>query len=233
MVGRKSSATVQQMQPLASSTMSSARQVSSAQPFSKSPSKPSSPNSLTFMVRRLPVRFAIIWRIWVLLSAPRNPVTMVAGILLAKMGSLRRRDTGEDAAAEQGGALAARQGTVRAVDILGGELQRGGGGFPHRHLVAEQIAGLALGGDGDRAGAVAAAQAFDRLQRDLMAPRPVVIGRLDHLEQGQPVARAAGHPIGAPACHADMQGVFSAHRSADRNSRSVRPAATRPAGWSG
>ena len=52
--GTKSSATVQQMQPLASSTMFSSGQVSMPQPFRISPSMPTSPNSLTMMARRLP-----------------------------------------------------------------------------------------------------------------------------------------------------------------------------------
>src|SRR5262249_18694217 len=47
MVGMKSSATVQQMQPLASSTIFSSGQLASAQDFRISPSTPSLPNSLT------------------------------------------------------------------------------------------------------------------------------------------------------------------------------------------
>ena len=58
MVGRKSSATVQQMQPLASSTMSSSPQVASPQPSSSSRSMPISPNSLTMSAMRRPMSVA-------------------------------------------------------------------------------------------------------------------------------------------------------------------------------
>ena len=54
MVGTKSSATVQQMQPLASSTMSSSAQVASPQPSSSSRSTPISPNSLMISAMRRP-----------------------------------------------------------------------------------------------------------------------------------------------------------------------------------
>src|SRR5579859_2288827 len=211
MVGRKSSATVQQMQPLANSTISSSRQLSMAQPFSSAPSKPSSPNSLTIRARRLPFRSPIRWRISVVLPAPRKPVTMVTGILRAKMNSLRRWDAGENAATEQGGPLAARQSAVGAVEILGGEVERGGGGFPRRHLVAEQIAGLALARDPDRAGAVATAHAFDRLQRDLIAPWPVAVKRFHHLVERKSIARAISYPVRPPTRHANMQSVSGAH----------------------
>ena len=55
MVGRKSSATVQQMQPLASSTTSSSSQPSMPQPLSTSASMPRSPNSLITNAMRMPV----------------------------------------------------------------------------------------------------------------------------------------------------------------------------------
>jgi len=84
-VGRKSSATVQQMQPLASSTTSSARQSAIPQPSSSSRSMPSSPNSLMTKARRRPSACAMRWRIRLVLPAPRKPVTMVAGIF--RMGS--------------------------------------------------------------------------------------------------------------------------------------------------
>ena len=81
MVGRKSSATVQQMQPLASSTMSPSPQPSRPRPQSSSRSTPASPNSLTMKAKRRPPACAIRWRTNVVLPAPRKPVTTVAGIL--------------------------------------------------------------------------------------------------------------------------------------------------------
>ena len=78
--GKKSSATVQQMQPLASSMIVSAAQAGSPQPFSMSASMPMSPNSLMMRARRRPLAFCRRWRIRVVLPAPRKPVTIVAGI---------------------------------------------------------------------------------------------------------------------------------------------------------
>ena len=88
-VGMKSSATVQQMQPLASSTMFSAGQLASAQDFRISPSTPTVPNSLTRIARRRPCGFCIRWRMSVVLPAPRKPVMTVTGILVrSDMGQL-------------------------------------------------------------------------------------------------------------------------------------------------
>ena len=80
MAGRKSSATVQQMQPLESSMMSSAPQASLPQSASTCPSKPTSPNSLTISAIFRPPGFCSRWRISVVLPAPRKPVTIVAGM---------------------------------------------------------------------------------------------------------------------------------------------------------
>src|SRR5690606_35657529 len=82
--GTKSSATVQQMQPLASSTIFSSGQDSTAQPLRMSPSTPTSPNSLTMSARRLSSTFWRMWRISVVLPAPRNPVTTVQGTRAAE-----------------------------------------------------------------------------------------------------------------------------------------------------
>ena len=89
MVGTKSSATVQQMQPLDSSTISSSPQVSSPQPLRMSPSTPRSPNSLIMSAMRRPPALSSRWRISVVLPAPRKPVTMVAGILAGMWRSLQ------------------------------------------------------------------------------------------------------------------------------------------------
>ena len=85
MVGTKSSATVQQMQPLASSITSSSRQVSTPQPRRISPSTPTSPNSLMMRAMRRPLAFSSMLRISVVLPAPRKPVMTVAGIFSVLM----------------------------------------------------------------------------------------------------------------------------------------------------
>ena len=78
-VGRNSSATVQQMQPLASSMMLPSAQLASPQPLRISPSMPTSPNSLMTSARRLPFAVRRRWRMSVVLPAPRKPVMMVTG----------------------------------------------------------------------------------------------------------------------------------------------------------
>ena len=83
--GMKSSATVQQMQPLASSTMFSSGQLSMPQRCRISPSTPTSPNSLTMSASRRPSAFASRWRTSVVFPAPRKPVTMVTGILASEV----------------------------------------------------------------------------------------------------------------------------------------------------
>jgi hypothetical protein len=84
MVGTKSSATVQQIQPLESSMIStassSAAHSASPQPRSTSASTPISPNSLMISAMRLPPFCASRLRIRVVLPAPRKPVMTVAGI---------------------------------------------------------------------------------------------------------------------------------------------------------
>ena len=77
--GTKSSATVQQMQPFASSTISSSVQFSTPQLRRISPSMPTSPNSLTMIARRLSPAPSSRLRISVVLPAPRKPVTTVQG----------------------------------------------------------------------------------------------------------------------------------------------------------
>src|SRR5579872_2980827 len=85
MVGMKSSATVQQMQPFASSTIFSSGQLASAQDFRISPSTPSLPNSLTSTASFLPLALAIKCRISVVLPEPRKPVMTVTGILASEV----------------------------------------------------------------------------------------------------------------------------------------------------
>jgi len=80
MVGMKSSATVQQRQPLDSSTIFSSGQLVRPQLRKVSPSTPTLPNSLTMMARRFPLAFSSTWRSSVVLPAPRKPVMMVAGM---------------------------------------------------------------------------------------------------------------------------------------------------------
>src|SRR6185295_3608074 len=85
MVGMKSSATVQQMQPFASSTMFSSGQLASAQDFRISPSTPSLPNSLTSTASFLPPALVIRCRISVVLPEPRKPVMTVTGIFASEL----------------------------------------------------------------------------------------------------------------------------------------------------
>ena len=78
-VGMKSSATVQQIQPLASSTIFSSGQLGIAQLFRISPSTPTSPNSFTITANRLSVLDCISWLIRVVFPEPRKPVITVTG----------------------------------------------------------------------------------------------------------------------------------------------------------
>ena len=89
--GKKSSATVQQMQPLASSMIAPLFNPSSSHPSMPqlrrtSPSTPTSPNSLMSRASRRPFAVATRCRISVVFPAPRKPVTMVAGIF-ARVGT--------------------------------------------------------------------------------------------------------------------------------------------------
>ena len=86
MVGRKSSATVQQMQPFASSRTSSSSQPSMPQPLTISASIPMSPNSLMTRARRRPLAWARRWRMRLVLPAPRKPVITVAGMRVVMGG---------------------------------------------------------------------------------------------------------------------------------------------------
>ena len=123
MVGMKSSATVQQMQPLASSMMFSAGQSGMAQDFKISPSTPTSPNSLTTTARRLPWGFCIRWRINVVLPAPRKPVMTVTGSFdRSGIGDLQWRYARNTVFTEMFGALAPRNNTVLSGLILGDTL---------------------------------------------------------------------------------------------------------------
>src|SRR6202000_797227 len=76
--------TVQQMQPLASSTMFSSGQLASAQDFKISPSTPSLPNSLTSTASFRPLALVMRCRISVVLPEPRKPVMTVTGILASE-----------------------------------------------------------------------------------------------------------------------------------------------------
>ena len=121
--GTKSSATVQQMQPLASSTMFSSGQLAMPQPFRISPSMPTSPNSLTRIASRRPPAFSRTCRISVVLPAPRKPVTTVQGTrgrarswqVLQDVGM---RDAGDEPALQRFGAAPERH---EAVGRLGEE----------------------------------------------------------------------------------------------------------------
>ena len=79
-VGTKSSATVQQIQPLANSRMFSSGQVSSEHCLTISPSTPRSPNSFIITANLFDLFLIIKLRINVVLPAPKKPVSIVTGI---------------------------------------------------------------------------------------------------------------------------------------------------------
>ncbi len=85
---RKSSATVQQTHPLASSVTSSSRQVGIPQPSIIPRSMPRLPNSLIRSASRRPPLCSSRCRIRLVLPAPRKPVTTVAGSLAVTTVSL-------------------------------------------------------------------------------------------------------------------------------------------------
>ncbi len=103
--GTKSSATVQQRHPFASSTICGAAQSSSPQLRRMSPSTPTSPNSLMTSARRRSCVASTRCRMSVVFPAPKKPVTMVAGILPLMLASRfchagqRRRREAETSAA--------------------------------------------------------------------------------------------------------------------------------------
>src|SRR6185503_12925540 len=90
MVGMKSSATVQQMQPLVSSTISPGAQAFAAHSSTNPPSNPASPNSLTMTAMRRPSACVSSERSNVVLPAPRKPVSTVTGTRDIAIFSLRR-----------------------------------------------------------------------------------------------------------------------------------------------
>src|SRR6185295_865892 len=90
MVGMKSSATVQQMHPLVSSTMSPGAQALAAHSSTSPPSNPASPNSLTITAMRRPSACVSSERSSVVLPAPRKPVSTVTGTRDIAILSLRR-----------------------------------------------------------------------------------------------------------------------------------------------
>src|SRR5688572_11306171 len=90
MVGMKSSATVQHIQPLVSSTMSPGAQAFAAHSSTSPPSNPASPNSLTITAMRRPSACVSSERSNVVLPAPRNPVSTVTGTRDISIFSSRR-----------------------------------------------------------------------------------------------------------------------------------------------
>src|SRR5882757_5918141 len=90
MVGMKSSATVQQIQPLVSSTISPGAQAFAAHSSTSPPSNPASPNSLTITAMRRPSACVSRERSSVVLPAPKNPVSTVTGTRDISIFSSRR-----------------------------------------------------------------------------------------------------------------------------------------------
>src|SRR6202012_3398798 len=116
------------------------------------------------------------------------------------------RDAGEDAAAQRRRPRGPRQHAILALPIKPGEVDDLGGAARLRHQVAEEIGRLARGGDGDGAGAVAAAHAVDAVQPD--GRRIGQGGKLGlHLvEEAAAVGYFhAGLRAGPAAARADMQ----------------------------
>ena len=113
---------------------------------------PMSPNSLTMMASRRPPAFSRIWRISVVLPAPRKPVTTVQGTRASGSGhelvlqKVEGRDARDEAALEAVGAAAPGQ---EAVGRGGEEFCAGDEiGAAVRRQVAEDIAPAAVAQDG-------------------------------------------------------------------------------------
>src|SRR5271166_3969926 len=224
--GAKSSATVQQMHPLASSMIASRGQASSAQPLSRSPSTPTSPNSLMMSASRRPPAWLRIWRMRVVLPAPRKPVTMVTGVL----ASIRLSLSGES-----GKGRRARHDPLAEGEraLAPGDNPVGGGGVAARRRydvfdvrlaaeVADDIGPFAGRGERDSAGPLADGEALDRLERDRFgghAGAERLIERRPHLS----LVGLAGH-ADEKAGPAD----FDAHGGVIRR-RQGRPAGPRGA----
>ena len=212
MAGTKSSATVQQRQPLASSTMFSSGQDSIPQVRRMSPSTPTSPNSLMIKARRRPCAPSSRWRIRVVLPAPRNPVTTVTGTLPNWLIGTSPRGRGGTRA------------TTPLLDGVGAEFPRheairGRGVEPGRRRhdrsrtigrqVAVDVGPLAARGKTHRTGTPADAEALDRDDQD---PRP----RSEFGQQG--VVEAQACPPFGRGCRFP----FGPDRSRRRRPRSRR-----------
>src|SRR5271165_3770605 len=224
------------MQPLASSMIASRGQASSAQPLSRSPSTPTSPNSLMMSASRRPPAWLRIWRMRVVLPAPRKPVTMVTGVLASIRPSLWResgkgRRARHDALAEGERALAPGDDPVRCGGVAA---RRRYDVFDVRLAaeVADDIGPFAGRGERDGAGPLADGEAFNRLERDrfggharaerLIERRPhlSLVGLAGHADEkagpadfdahGGVIRRRQGGPRGAgriPCFQGKKQGI--------------------------
>ena len=174
MAGRNSSATVQQRQPLASSTMSASSQAGMPQPRRRAVSMPTEPNSLMMRARRRPPAFSTRWRSRVVLPAPRKPVMTVAGMRAVMPRSPAQRQAAQGLAGGPGPCGRGRPGAWR-----GGRCRCGG-----RHRGWRRRAGLALGrGRGGRAGSstcraavIAAAQPWSQEDRHVTGRNSMASG---------------------------------------------------------
>src|SRR5579863_8046902 len=198
--GARSSATVQQMQPLASSTIASSGQAASAQPLTRSPSTPTSPNSLMISASRRPPALARRWRISVVLPAPRKPVTMVTGVLASigepifssqrSFGERERRSARHDAFAKSERPLAPGN------DALGrGRVAAGG-----RDDLLEMRFALEVPDDigpfafaRERGRPSAHGQAFKGFERDIGFDGEALAERLEQARPQGPLVRRAGY----------------------------------------
>src|SRR6185312_2939381 len=199
--GARSSATVQQMQPLASSTIASSGQAAPAQFLTRSPSTPTSPNSLMMSARRLPPAFARRWRISVVLPAPRKPVTMVTGVLASigqpifssqrGFGERERRRARHDAFAKGERPLAPGNEA-----LWRGRIAPSGGDdvieMRFAPEVADDIGPFAWARERDRARPLAHGQAFDGLERNVGLGLKTRAERLEQAGPHRPLVRLAG-----------------------------------------
>src|SRR5271157_5482320 len=199
--GAKSSATVQQMQPLASSMIAPSGQAASAQPLTRSPSTPTSPNSLMMSARRRPPAFAIRWRMSVVLPAPRKPVTIVTGVLASiqdpldfserRCGRRERRRARDDALAERERPFAPWNDPLRRGGVTA---RRGHNVLDMRFApeIADDVGPFARRGERDGARPLADGQAFDRPQRDVGLVCETLAECGEQALAKQPVIRFAG-----------------------------------------
>src|SRR5580704_13398244 len=175
------------MQPFASSMIASSGQAASEQLLMRSPSTPTSPNSLMMNASRRPPALAIRWRISVVLPAPRKPVTMVTGVLASMRPILKRCrfSEGERRRARHDTLAKAERPLAPRNDALGrGRIApRGNDDVLEVRLavkISDDVSPFARRGERDRARALANGEAFDGFKRNIGLRRETFAERLEH-----------------------------------------------------